>query len=62
MKSWYLVVGVGFVVGYFSTPLSAVKAKVIQGIFTGLGFLVVYGAFVLIKQFLRKSDGKLDGH
>lgn len=62
MKVWQLLVGFGFVVGYLKTPLSAVKAKVIQGIFTGLGFLVVYGAFILIKQFLRKSDGKLDGH
>lgn len=61
MRSWQLVFGSGFVIGYLSTPLSAVKAKVIQGIFTGLVFLVVYGAFVLIKQILRKPDGKLDG-
>lgn len=61
MRSWQLVFGSGFVIGYSSTPLSAVKAKVIQGIFTGLGFLVVYVAFVLIRQILREPDGKLDG-
>jgi len=62
MRRRYLIFGMGFVVGFLSTPLSAVKAKVIQGVFTGVGFLVVYGAFVLFKQLLRKSDGKLDGH
>jgi len=61
MKIWHLVLGMGFVVGFLSTPLSAVKAKVIQGIFTRVGFLIVYVAFVLVKQILRKPDGKLHG-
>ena len=61
MKIWHLVLGMGFVVGYLKAPLSALKARVIQGIFTGVGFLIVYVAFVLVKQFLRKPDGKLDG-
>jgi hypothetical protein len=60
MKLWQLVLVVGFVFGYLSTPLSAGKAKIIQGFFTGLGFLIVYGGIVFARQFLRKSNGKMN--
>lgn len=50
----------GFVIGYLGTPLSALKAKIIHGAYTALGFLLVYGIFRGIKGLVSKSDGKLD--
>lgn len=60
MKFWKVVTMLGFVIGYLGTPLSALKAKIIHGAYTALGFLLVYGIFRGIKGLVSKSDGKLD--